>query len=268
MVITNYSTVATMPYTYHLDTQRHTFKADDLAIRPVPLPDATTNPPPASTPVLYASVHQSRLTLRRQQLIGVDIASAKFPTKSAKMEIKVAGNRTELTHSFVQVDADGRSTENAKPARSRWRKRILDASRGCYVGVLPDGTVLRWEAAGPKEDPDVAKKYKTRAEKMQPKLRCMLVDGRGASVELLGEMMKSNDVVRLMRGGELQGDSGMLGVYVLLGFLSLYERARTRNKRRAETEWEVSISSLRLTWIVGKRLSTGTENFIANSEKG
>ncbi|KAI0114665.1 hypothetical protein F4776DRAFT_325143 [Hypoxylon sp. NC0597] len=235
-----------MYHTYYLDYQRHTFKADDLAIRPIAPSDAATEPPPASTPVLYADAHRGSLNLRRQPTNtdrngNDEIAVAKYPTSGADIEIKAGGNRVKLTHSFAQVDANGRSRENAKPERSFWRRRITDGSRGCYVGTLPGGTRLRWEPAGPKEDPDTVKKAKARAEKILPKLRCMLVDGRGVSTEVLGEMMMSNDVVRLARGGELVGERGMLGVYVLLGFISLYERARARNKRMAELEIEVRI---------------------------
>ncbi|KAI1385456.1 uncharacterized protein F4822DRAFT_432309 [Hypoxylon trugodes] len=231
-----------MAYTYHLDVQRHTFRADELSIRPVAPADATGSYSLELTPILYADIHKGRLALRHQQTdTGSEIAAAKFPTSSAEMEIKLAGHRTKLKHSFVQVDAYGRSYEKVKPERSFWRNRIKDGSRGCYVGVLPDGARIRWEPAGPKDDMDSVKKSKGQT-KMRPKLRCMLVDKRGASVELLGEMMQSNDVMRLMRGGELQGEGGMLGVYVLLGFVSLFERARARNKKRAELELEVDFT--------------------------
>ncbi|OTA66110.1 hypothetical protein K449DRAFT_392033 [Hypoxylon sp. EC38] len=227
----------TMYHTYYLDCQRHTFRADDLAIRPIAPSDAATDPPPASTPVLYADAHRGSLSLRRQPTDG-EVATAKYPTSSANIEIKAGGNHVKLAHSFVQVDTDGRSRGNEKPERSFWRRRITDGSRGCYVGTLPEGMRLRWEPAGPKEDPDTVKKPVMRAEKMLPKLRCMLVDGRGMSMEVLGEMMMSNDVVRLARGGELAGERGMLGIYVLLGFISLYERARARDKRKAELSIE------------------------------
>ncbi|KAI1409231.1 hypothetical protein F5Y13DRAFT_203637 [Hypoxylon sp. FL1857] len=233
-----------MSHTYYLDYQRHTFRADDLSVRPIAPSDAAAEPPPASAAVLHVDAHRGHLSLRRPSTSNNNaaIATAKYPTSSADIEIAAAGNRVTLTHSFVKVDASGRSHENSKPERSFWRRRITDGSRGCYVGTLPDGTRLRWEPAAPKEDPDTVKKVKTRAEKMLPKLRCMLVDGRGTSLEVLGEMMRSNDVVRLARGGGLAGEGGMLGVYVLLGFVSLYERARARNKRKAELELEVDFT--------------------------
>ncbi|KAI1773248.1 hypothetical protein F4818DRAFT_423706 [Hypoxylon cercidicola] len=229
-----------MSHAYYLDYQRHTFSGDELAIRPVAPSDAAAEPPLASTPVLYADVHRGRLTLRRQPAsFSGEVAKSTYATGSADIEIKAGGSRTKLTHSYAQVGADGRSRENAKPQKTFWRGRVKDGSRGCYVGVLPDGTRLRWEPAGPKEDADVAKKAKTRAERMQPKLRCVRVDGHGASMEVLGEIMKSNDVVRMK--DELQGQGGSPGVYVLLGFVSLYERARARNRRKAELEFEVGI---------------------------
>ncbi|KAL7622810.1 hypothetical protein AAE478_006489 [Parahypoxylon ruwenzoriense] len=226
-----------MDHTYYLDFQRHTFRPDELAIRPFTPSNAAADHPPQSAPVLFANVRAGRLGLRRQPATtGDQIATAKYPASSAVMEIRNANHRTELTHSYVQVDAYGRSRQNASPERSFWRRRIKDGSRGCYVCTMPDGTSLRWEpAAGPNQGPDAAKKT-------LPKLRCVLVDGQGASAEVLGEMMASNDVVKLMRGGELVGERGILGIYVLLGFISLYERARARNKRKAELEFEVDFT--------------------------
>lgn len=235
-----------MSYTYYLDYQRHTFRGDELAIRPIAFSDAAADPPPASTPVLFADVHRSRLTLRRQPTStsssSDEVAKADYDSSDADIKIKAGGHRTKLAHSFVQVGADGRSCENAKPQKSFWRRRIQDGSRGCYAAELPDGTRVRWEPAGPKEeDPDVARQAgaKTRTERMRPKLRCVRVDEQGVSAEVLGEIMQTNDVLRMR--DELQGQGGMLGVYVLLGFVSLYERARARNKRKAELEFEVRI---------------------------
>ncbi|KAI2616867.1 hypothetical protein GGR54DRAFT_649281 [Hypoxylon sp. NC1633] len=261
-----------MSQTYHLDFERHVFHADALAIRPIAPENATSPAPaPAGPLVLYADVHRGHLVFQRQPIPvpkSERIAKATYPADAADIHIAVAaaGPSVKLTHSHVLFDnasaAAGagagaappelqRTRENPRPKRSFWRRRVKDGSRGCYVATLPDGPRVRREPAGPaEEDADAGAVAQAKAEagvmnraaNLRPKMRCVLVDALGLSTEVLGEMMRSNDVVRLARGGGLLGAEGVLGVYVLLGFVSLYERARARNRRRAELEVEVDFT--------------------------
>ncbi|KAI2603212.1 uncharacterized protein GGS25DRAFT_526254 [Hypoxylon fragiforme] len=242
-----------MSYTYHLDYNRHALRSDDLSIRPYPSSKLSSTPPA----VLHASVHHKHLTLRTAKGQGQKkkkqtvVATAKYPADKPTIQITAAAagrNVVTLNHSYAQFDARGHSRENPRPQRSFWRRRIKDGSRGCYVTTLGDGTRLRWEPAEEGDgdgDGDLGrnkkkKKMKSRADRMRPRMRCVLVDGRGVGVAVLGEMMPTNDVVRLAGRGELAGEGGLLGVYVLLGFVSLYERARARDKKRAE-EYEMDL---------------------------
>lgn len=246
---------------YKLDIERHTFKGDELAIRPIADPAAinrfapSQQKPPqpqptsaataaAAAPILSGTLHTGRLELRRGPTAESPLlATARYPTSSPKITFETGAERVNLTHSYVHVDAWGRTSENAKPKKSFWTGRVKDGSRGCYIAVFPDGTKLRWEPAGPREDVDAYKKAGKKhhgGDMTAPKLRCVIADPLGATVLVLGEMLASNDVIRLMPGAELLSRSGsMMGVYVLLGFVSLFERARTRDKRKAETEFEV-----------------------------
>lgn len=232
---------------YKLDIERHTFRGDELVIRPIADPAANglapfQPPPPTSAPILSGTLHSGHLELRRGPTAESPLlVTAQYPTSSAKITFKTGHGRVKLAHSYVQVDAWGRTSENAKPKKGFWSGRVKDGSRGCYVGFLPDGTKLRWEAAGPRGDVDAYRKAKRRhRDDAAVKLRCVVADPLGATVAVLGEMLASNDVVRLMPGAELLGRTGsMMGVYVLLGFVSLFERARARDKKKAETEFQV-----------------------------
>ncbi|KAI1803098.1 hypothetical protein F4811DRAFT_526564 [Daldinia bambusicola] len=213
-----------MYHAYYLDYrdyERNTFGADELVIRPIPLAVETIEPPPASTPAFYIDVSRESLGVRRQRdRDSPQIASAHYSTKSHEIELKVGEDRVKLTRSrHAQTDTGSQSHSTHKwKSHSKWN----------YSVTLPDGMKLKWELVGQERHRESIEKDRTQVAKTQPRLRCVQ-EGSGAKV--LGEMMKSNDVVRLMTGDDdIHGEGGTLGLYVLLGFVSLYERARARDR--------------------------------------
>ncbi|KAI1478914.1 hypothetical protein F4774DRAFT_410311 [Daldinia eschscholtzii] len=207
--------------TYYLDYrdyERNTFGADELVIRPIPVSVETIEPPPASTPVFYVDVYREKLDIRRQRDRGShQIASAYYHAKGGEIEIKVGENRTRLIHSHAQTGTEG------QPHHAHmWNGH----SRRIHTATLPDGTKLVWEPVGHEGHRESVEKSRIQADKVQPRLRCV----QEGSTRVLGEMMKSNDVVRLMTDDDFSGEGATLGLYVLLGFVSLYERARARDR--------------------------------------
>ncbi|EMR69700.1 hypothetical protein UCREL1_3275 [Eutypa lata UCREL1] len=203
-------------YTYKLDCERHTFRGDELFIRPInPQSSSSSSSSSIGPPILSAKLHTGHLNLHSGPAVEAAplLATASYPTKGSKIELRAgpgAGGgsrsaaRAKLTHSYVQLlDPAGRATaEIAKPKKSFWTGKVKDPSvRGCYAAVLPDGARVRWEGA-PYPPPKTGL-FRRAADKNAAKMRCVLVDGGGRSGELLGELMASNDV--LVREGEGEG---------------------------------------------------------------
>ncbi|KAI1469321.1 uncharacterized protein F4812DRAFT_422693 [Daldinia caldariorum] len=208
-------------YLDYRDYERNTFGADELVIRPIPLAVETIEPPPASTPAFHVDVSRESLGVRRQRdRDSLQIASAHYSTKGHGIELKVGEESIKLTRSqHAQTDAGNQSHSTHKwKSHSKWN----------YSATLPDGLKLKWELVGQEHHRESIEKNRTQAAKTQPRLRCVQ-EGSGAKV--LGEMMKSNDVVRLMTGDDdIHGERATLGLCVLLGFVSLYERARASDR--------------------------------------
>lgn len=161
----------------------------------------------------------SKRTSYTARICAIALTVSEWPAcKSPRSKWQIRYMKRET---LTDVSDVRQQRENLKPQKSFWRRGIQGGSRGYYVGVLPDGTRPWWGPAGPREDADVArKKAETRAERMQPKLRCVRVDERGGERGGAGrDREKSNDVARMRN--ELQGQGG------------------ARNRRKAELEFEV-----------------------------
>lgn len=204
---------------YSLTRTHHILSADRLDVRERGSP----------TPVLGAEIHGGWLRVQQAGGARRAVAHAEFPRHGAAPTVSVMADgaaATPLDEALVRVDAASRQTRNAQTGET-----FHFAAR---AAVLPDRRRLRWEPTSSTTTTSSSSSSKSSSSQGSVSsassalgMRCVEIGPDGETIARLAYMAPHQHADRYDIGlrGDLDAEEG-LGVYVLLGFIALRERAR------------------------------------------